>query len=262
MQSRQLDLWLLVALILAVVGITGCGSDDGITLTGGDGELKINLNSQQDGIWVNGTGKVMATPDVAILRLGIEVQRETVAAAQAEAQEAMDRVMEALKDEGVYEKDIQTQYFNIHKVTRWDKVYEDNDEQEIVIGYKVTNVVTAKIRDVETAGDVIDAVAIAGDDLTRIDNISFTVDDPKPYYEQAREQAVEYAEEKAKQLAEVAGVKLGKPTYISESTYMPSPNYYGRDAVMAEAAPAPSTSISPGEMEITTNVQMAYSIAD
>ena len=258
-------LWLAVAglaLILAVVGITGCGSDDGITLTGGDGELKINLNSQQDGIWVNGTGKVYATPDVAILRLGIEVQRETVAAAQAEAQEAMDRVMKALKDEGIDEKDIQTQYFNIQKVTRWDKVYEGNGEQEIVVGYRVTNVVSAKIRDVEKAGNVIDAVAIAGGDLTRVDSISFTVDDPTPYYEQAREQAIKYAEAKAKQLAEVAGVKLGKPTYISESTYMPSPNYYSRDMVMAEAVPEATTSISPGEMEIITNVQMAYSIDD
>ena len=62
----------------------------------------------------------MATPDIAILRLGIEAQEKTVAEAQAQAAEAMDRVMTALKDNGVADKDIQTQYFNIRKVTRWD----------------------------------------------------------------------------------------------------------------------------------------------
>jgi len=253
--------WLVVigvALILAVVGVTGCSSEGGVTLSGETSELKINLNSQQEGIWVSGNGKVYATPDVAILRLGIEAQEATVAEAQTQAAEAMDQVMEVLEDEGIDEKDIQTQYFNIHRVTRWD----NNREQEIVLGYRVTNMITAKIRDVDTAGEVIDAVATAGGDLIRIDNISFTVDDPTPYYEEAREQAIEYAEAKARQMAEVAGVKLGKPNYISESSYMPSPNYYGRDMVMAEAAPAPTTSISPGEMEITINVQIAYSIVD
>ena len=254
-------IWLVVigvALILAVVGVSGCGSEGGITLSGDTSELRLQLDTQQQGIWVNGSGKVYAVPDVAVLRLGIEAREATVAGAQAEAAEAMAEVTEALKSNGVDEKDIQTQSFSIRKVTRWDNV----KEQEIVIGYRVTNMVTAKIRDVDEAGDVIDAVAAAGGDLTRIDSISFTVDDPTPYYEEAREKAVADAEAKARQLAEVAGVKLGKPTYISESSYMPGLNY-GRDmVVMAEATGETPTSISPGEMEITLNVQLAYAITD
>jgi uncharacterized protein YggE len=257
-------LWLAVigaVLVLAVVGLTSCEGDGGVAL-GSNGDIRVSLDSQQDGIWVSGTGKVYAKPDIAVLRLGIDVQRETVAQAQAEAQVAMDQVMEALKSQGVDEKDIQTQYFNIQKVTKWDKVYEDGTEQEIIIGFRVANVVSAKIREVEKAGEVIDAVAAAAGDATRIDSISFTIDDPSPYYEEAREEAVKYAKAKAEQLAEAADVELGKLAYITESTYMPSPNYYSRDMVMAEAAPGMSTSISAGEMEVTTTVQMAYSIAD
>ncbi len=68
------------------------------------------------------------------------------------------------------------------------------------------------------------------------------------------------AQAKAKQLAEVAGVTLGKPTYISESSYMPGP-IYRQDMVMkAEGAPPPETPISPGEMEINLNIQLAYAI--
>jgi len=258
-------LWLAVVgvvLILAVVGMAGCNGEEGVSLSGVNGELKLSLNNQQDGIWVSGTGKVYVSPDIAILRLGIDVQKPTVAEAQAEATVAMDQVMEALKSQGIDEKDIQTQYFNIQKVSEWDKVYEDGGSREIIIGFRVNNVVSAKIRDVEKAGEVIDAVAVAGGDSTRIDSISFTIDDPSPYYEEAREEAVKYAKAKAEQLAAAAGVKLGKLAYITENTYMPSPNYYSRDMVMAEAAPGVTTSISAGEMEVTTSVQMAYGIAD
>jgi uncharacterized protein YggE len=250
--------WLAIAgtvLILVVVGLVGCGSEGGVTLKGDTSALKISMNSQQEGIWVNGEGKVTAVPDVAILSLGIEAQELTVAEAQAKAAEAMDNVMKALKNAGINEKDIQTQYFNIQKVTRWD----NDKQQEIVIGYQVTNTVTAKVRDVTKAGSVIDAVAAAGGDLTRINSIGFTVDDPSPYYEQARVKAVNDAAAKAKKLADTAGVKLGKPTYITESSYIPGPIY--RDVAKAEGTtPSVETPVSPGEMEITANVQIGYTI--
>ena len=113
------------------------------------------------------------------------------------------------------------------------------------------------------AGTVIDAVAVAGGDLTRIDSISFSVDDTTGYYAEAREKAVADAEAKAKQLAEVAGVKLGKAVYVSESSYVPGP-IYRQDLIAEKAAGAPAveTPISPGEMEITLNVQLAYAILD
>jgi len=250
--------WLVavgVVVLLTAVVVSGCGTE-GARLTTDNGELKLSLNNQQEGIWVSGEGRVVAVPDVAILRLGIEAQEVTVAEAQEQAREAMDRVMKALENEGVAEKDIQTQYFNINRVTRWDS----QEEKEVIIGYRVTNVVTAKVRDVAKAGDVIDAVAIAGGDYTRIDSIGFTVDDPSEYQKEAREQAVADAEAKAKQLAEAAGVKLGRPLYITESSYIPGPIYRQDMIAKAEGAPAVETPISPGEMEITLNVQISYEI--
>jgi uncharacterized protein YggE len=244
--------WLVaisLALVLAVVGFSGCSA--GPTTIG-----TVDINSQQSGIWVSGTGKVTVIPDIATLSLGIEAQAATVAEAQAQAATAMGAVMTALAENGVADKDIQTQYFSIYQVTRWD----DTKNEEIVIGYRVTNMVTAKIRDIEKAGPTIDAVAAAGGDYTRINNISFSVDDPTPYYEQARQKAVADAKAKAEQLADLAGVNLGRPTYISEGSVSPPVIY--REAAMAVPAPAPTTPISPGEIELTLNVQVAYAIAD
>ncbi len=237
-----------LVLLLAVVGFSGCGSSPTTIGT-------VGVNSQQTGIWVSGEGKVSVTPDIVTLSLGIQAQAATVAEAQSQAATAMSAVMTALTDNGVADKDIQTQHFSINQVTRWD----NTKNEEIVIGYQVTNMVTAKIRNVENAGPIIDAVATAGGDYTRINNISFSVDDPTPYYEQARQKAMADATAKAEQLAELAGVTLGKPTYISEGSVTP-PVIYRDTGVAAVPAPTPTTPVSVGEIELTLDVQVAYAI--
>ena len=243
--------WLLtttLALVVTAIGLSGCSQGSTIERT--------ILSNQQEGIWVSGTGEVSGVPDIVTFRLGIEAQEKSVADAQTQAAEAMNKVMAALTASGVAEKDIQTQYFSIRRVTRWDR----EKEQEVVVGYRVTNRVTAKIRDVEKAGTIIDAVAEAGGDLTRVDSIGFSIDDPTAYYEEARKEAVADAKAKAEELAGRAGVKLGKPTYISEGTRVTSP--VPRAVVVYEEAVGAPTPISPGEMEISLTIQVAYAILD
>ena len=241
-------LWALgLTLVLAVVGLSGCTSEIS----------NVQLDSQQKGIWVTGTGEVTVVPDIATLRLGIAAEAATVVEAQSQAVEAMDKVMSALTDNDVAEKDVQTQYFNIRQVTEWDRV----KEEETVIGYRVTNMVTAKIREVDKAGTIIDAVAEAGGDLTRIDGISFSVDEPSAYYEEARQEAMADAKAKAEHLAELGEVSLGKPTYISEGVSTLYPVY--RSVTVEEAIPSSvPTSISPGEQEISLTIQVIYAILE
>ncbi len=236
--------WLILFLVVVLAfGAAGCAQGYNVSVT----------PQQQTGIWVTGQGEVMAVPDIAELRLGVEVQADTVAEAQTQASAAMDKVQQALEDNGVAEKDIQTQRYSIYPVTKW---ISDKDEQEIV-GYRVTNIVVAKIRDVDEAGAIIDAVAEAGGDSTRIQAISFDVDDKTPYYEQARAKAVEDANNKATQLAELADVGLGKATYISEgAAYLP----VRADSYDVYPEVGGTTPISPGELKITVQVQMIYQI--
>ncbi len=244
-------LLVVIGLVLAVsLLLIGCEeqeeSSSEVALTGSI--------SQQTGIWVSGTGEVTVTPDVAILTLGVEAQETTVNAAQSEATSAMNAVMAALKSNGVADKDIQTQWYNISPVTRWD----DRTSEQITTGYSVTNMVTVKIRDISKAGTIIDAVAEAGGNSTRVNGISFTVDDPAAYNTQAREKAMQDASAKAQQLATLAGVTLGKAIYISESgSYIPAP-YYPK--VYLDESASGGIPISAGELEITLSVQVGYAI--
>ena len=265
-------LLILIALVVAIplLVAVGCNSNEGnansMPEAGdfvapaplGEGgrvlEAMSPNNSQQPlGVWVSGEGKVSVVPDIAVLSLGVEAQEMSVAQAQRQARQAMNEIMEALSDNGVAERDIKTQRFSIEDVWNWI------DEERVFEGYRVTNLVTAKIRDLDNAGPIIDAVTEAGGDLTRINNLYFTIDDPTPHYTEARLLAMQDAMAKAQQMAQIAGITLGKPTYITESGgYIPVPTPYPARA-MSEAGAAP-TPISPGETEISLTVQMVYTI--
>lgn len=259
--------WLLVislTLVVAIVGLCSCTSP-GVSLEESLSELKVSLiPEQQEMISVTGEGKVTVVPDIVTLSLGVVAQQASIAEAQTQTAEAMDKVITALTDNGLNERDIQTQYFNVRQVTRWDP----ETEQELVVGYEVTNMVIAKVRvlDYESytldykVGTVINAVVEAGRDLTRIKSISFSVDDPSDYYKEAIGEAMADAETKAQQLAELAGVTLGKPIYISEWTSYPIyPVEVYMEAAAVTAAPTP---ISPGEIEIILTVQVSYAILE
>jgi uncharacterized protein YggE len=261
---KKLRFVVTVLLFMLVLFVAGCNSASSAPpvfsalVGGGDQSGGIIWSQQNVGLWVTGEGKASGAPDVANIVLGVQVQESSVAVAQREAAEAMDKIIKVLKSKGVADKDIQTLQFNIQMVTRWI----DKENREEIIGYRIMNTVMAKIRKVNEAGSVIDAVAVAGGNVTRINSISFIVDDPAPYYKEARDKAVANAIAKAKQIAGTAGIKLGKTISITENVgYVPSPvmrNYMKADA--AAAAPAAPTPISAGELEFQINVQIVYAI--
>ncbi|MFH1662711.1 MAG: SIMPL domain-containing protein [Chloroflexota bacterium] len=248
--KKGLLLTICVVLALVAVGATGCSS-----YFGSDGsEVVGSIASQQNiGIWVTGVGEVSVVPDIAMLSIGVQAQKDTVTEAQQAAIGAMNGVMGVLDSYNIEEEDIQTQQFSIQPVYNWD------EKEQILVGYSVTNIVTVKIRSIDDAGSIIDAAVTAGGDYARVNSISFTVDEPEAYYKDAREEAMKDAEAKAKQLAGLGDVKLGKANYINEySNNVLTPVIY-RD--YSESAPtAVETSISPGEIKIRLTVEVHYNI--
>ena len=245
-----------LALLATIIGLSGCAG--GAAAPALPAITGINVASQQQGVWVSGHGSVFVAPDICTLRLGVDAQATTVTDAQAQAAKAMDAVMKSLTANGIAAKDIQTQAYSIQRVTRYDQP----TQKEVFVGYRVSNFVTAKIRAIDKVGITIDAVTAAGGDLTRIDSISFSIEDPTASLQSARDKAMADAKAKAGQLATLGGIKLGKPTYISDSSQgviIPQSK-----VAMPAAAPgvAATTPISAGEMQVTVDVQVVYGILD
>ncbi|MFH1381508.1 MAG: SIMPL domain-containing protein [Chloroflexota bacterium] len=208
--------------------------------------------SQQTGIWVDGQGKVNAVPDTAIISLGVQAQAETVTEAQTQAVSTMSAIVAALKSNGIQDKDIQTQNFSISPVAE-----SKDGSAPVVVGYMVTNTATVKIRTVASTGPVIDAAAQAGGNLTRINSISFTIDDPTALQAQAQELALQDAKTKAKAIADTMGVRLGQLTYVQVSASTPFPQPI---AAVPGPLPGVATPISPGELTVQVTAQTGWAI--
>jgi uncharacterized protein YggE len=245
MTNRRELCMALAGLALLGLALAGCGSE---------GTTVVTPAAPTEGISVSGSGSAFGTPDVAVLQLGVSVLKPSVAEAREQAASAMQDVLDSMKDAGVEEKDIQTTRFSVQAEYDYDR-----GEQELQ-GFRVTNIVTAKLRDIDETGEVLDDAVKAGGDLVEVQSVNFTIDDPEDLREEARREAVEDARQKAETLAELAGVKLGKPLSISESGG-PVPISYRGAAEMGlaveEEAPTP---IEAGELEVAIDVQIVYAI--
>jgi hypothetical protein len=93
-----------------------------------------------------------------------------------------------------------------------------------------------------------------------VQSISFSIDDTTALSSQARQKAVADAQATAEELAALAGVTLGEPTYITESSSTPYTQTYYDRSVSYSAEAAPATEISPGELEVVVSVNITYGI--
>ena len=239
-----------ILLLPLVAGLTFLA----VACNGGDTFVTPD-NTGAMGVNATGTGPAVGEPDVLTLTVGVSAQRENVAEAREAAATAQTAVIAALRDKGVAEEDIQTVQFSVNPQ------YDFSRERQEIVGYVVSNVVIAKVRDLDSAGDVIDAATIAGGNDAVVQGVSFGIDDPTELQAQAREEAVRKAREQAEQLASNAGASLGKLLSISESAYYPFydrgfPSAAGGDAAFQEAA----TPIQSGQLEISVTVNVLYAI--
>jgi uncharacterized protein YggE len=144
-----------------------------------DTGISQGIQSNQDiGISVTGIGSVGVTPDIAVVNVGVQVQMDSLAAAQQQAADSMAAVMDALDNHSIADKDIQTGNYNIQPVP------SSKDGDYVLVGYIVTNTAWVKIRNLDDAGSIIDDVVAAGGEYVIINGISFSVDQPDTYYQQ------------------------------------------------------------------------------
>ena len=202
------------------------------------------------GIQVSGIGRATGVPDLAVLTLGVEASRDTVEAARADAASALDKMVSVLKGKGVAERDIQTRYFSIYP--RYDQTGRD------ITGYQVSNILMVKVRNLSTVGSVIDDVTKAGGNITRFQGISFTIENTKALEERARAEAAADLQARAKQLAALTGVQLGRPTTIIEGSASTPPMPFMERAMVASADA--TTPVLAGEMEVVVTLQAIFAI--
>lgn len=210
---------------------------------------------EQPHISVRGTGLVSAKPDLANLQIGVQIQNASLDAAQSEAATKMDAAMKQLKAAGIEDKDISTAQYNVEPVME----YRDNQAPRVT-GFRVTNILNIKLRDISKAGKTIDDMVKSG--ANSVYGLSFGFSDPSALMKQAREQAMNDAKAKAGELATLGGVTLGTPLAIDDSGANVPPVVMDavREKSMAGDMSVAATNIAPGQQEIRVDVSVIYAI--
>jgi uncharacterized protein YggE len=242
---------LLLVLALAGVWLWGQVTSQAVAQTPADQPTY----SPSEIITVVGQGSVHVKPDIAQVSIGVNTSAESISQAVADNEAKMTAILAALEKAGVAEKDIQTMNYSIQLDNSQGPVPATGSSAEPTKPtYTVSNMVNVTVRNLDSVGDVLDAAIEAG--ANNIWGISFAVSDPTAAQSDARVKAIDDAKARAQALADLNGVKLGPVMSVSETVSggpVPLPAAY-------ESAAAKGGTISPGELEISYQVQVSYFI--
>ncbi|NOS67477.1 MAG: SIMPL domain-containing protein [Candidatus Peribacteraceae bacterium] len=245
--SVQPPLWMSVAVLLAVA-IGG-----GFYVYGKKIEVKDVAPTL---ISVTGEGKANATPDIAELTFGIQIQRQpTAKAAMDQLGKGMTAVFEAVKKAGIEEKDISTAGLSLNPAYDW------NEGRQIMRGFDASQSLRVKVRDLDAVSDVLAAATNAG--ANQAGGVSFIVDEPEKSRAEARQEAITLAQQKAQTLAKQLGMSLGELKSFNEGGGYVPPIMYGRDATAAMAEKSMDVTATPlpaGEQEVNVQVTLTYEL--
>jgi uncharacterized protein len=200
-------------------------------------------------ISVTGEAQVSVPPDMAQIDGGVTSEGKTAREASEANNAAMGKVLLALKGSGIDEKDYQTSRLSLQPVNSSNRP----GGLPAITGYRASNRVTIRLRDVTKVANVIDTLVGAG--ANDIGGINFMVSQASKLLDEARESAIADARRKAEIYAKSAGVTLGAPLSISEAGAA-NPVLYRRMAAPMAASGAP---VAQGEetLQVTVNVSWA-----
>lgn len=237
-------------------------------------------SSAPTGLAVSGRGEAKAAPDIARATVGIEIRADSAEQATSQANERMAAVIAALKGAGVAESDLRTNNFSItferdytpeppppppepqpkpnrSGATAATTAAPAPAAPQIRGNYRASNTVEVTVRDPSKVSAVLSAANAAG--ANNVWGIQFELSDREPLRAQARAQAVERAKQNAAQLAQLAGVKLGRIRAIEDVAEggVPMLQMGEMRAQMADSSAVP---VQQGELTIHHEVRVTWSL--
>jgi len=203
-------------------------------------------------ITVTGTGSVATVPDMAMINLGVSNQAKQAAAAMAATSETTAKMLQQLAALGIEPADMQTSNLSLNPV--WSNRSSSGSGNREISGFVASNSVLVRVRDLQALGQIMGAVTSVG--ANNFNGLQFSLQDPAPLANLARQKAVADAIAKASLFAMAADVPLGAVQSITEQ---------GGARPMAmemSAARGANMPIAAGEVSVAASVVMVFAIGD
>jgi len=239
-QSFRMPLAVAAAGVAAAV-LAGCDAQSGPGGQPGSGTRQVT---------VIGAGQVQGTPDTLTVNASMESLAADATAAMNQTNERQTAVIDALVGAGIDRKDIATTAADLQPQ------YGGSDGT-VINNYRATNSITVTVRDLAKASDAIGLIVSTGGNATRVNSISYSIEDDSPLVRDARARAFDDAKDRANQYAQLSGLKLGKVVSISEAT-APTPPVPLPAMPKAMEAAAP---LEPGQQTVGFTVTVIWELS-
>jgi len=199
---------------------------------------------------VTAVGKTSLTPDVATIRAGVVTQAATAEAALADNAQRVQRVLAALRQARVADRDIQTATISLQPQYRYGE-----NVPPVITGYQASNTVSVRFRDVARSGAILDALVRVG--ANQIDGPNLSIDRPETAQDQARVDAITKARARAEVYARAAGLRVDRIVSITEGEGY-QPPMAPMPVAMRLQSKAADTEIAPGEQDVTITTTVRF----
>lgn len=233
--SRTGRVMACAAAVLAAAVLSGC-----------DAAPPVNTGARQ--VTVVGSGEVRGVPDTLTADVAIEVVAPDVTAAMNQTNERQQAVLDALNARGIDDADIATTAVNLQP---------QYGENSAITGYRAGNSISVTIRELDAASSALATIVNAGGDATRINSVSFSIEDDSKLVGDARARAFDDAQGRAQQYAELSGLSLGKIISISEA---PGGSTPPQPMPVPQAAMADAVPLQPGQQTVSFSVTAVWEL--
>jgi uncharacterized protein len=190
-----------------------------------------------------------AYPDMATIRAGVLTEAETAVDAVERNSSIMKKVFRSLEQAGIANKDVSTSDFEVNP-----KYRERDNQTPKLVGYTVSNIVTVRVRALDTLGATLDRMVDAG--VNQVNGIDFIVSKADELLDEARKSAVADARRKAEIYAAAAGVELGSVVSINEGGH--SGGFASKNRV--QSGNNNSVSIAIGQQTLDVQVSVVWAL--
>lgn len=214
----------------------------------------VSSNESARVLSVTGSAQIPVQPDIAYITVGVHSVNQDVATAVDENNRVIDTIKHKLVDEfGISEKDIQTSNFNL-----WASDQYSPDGQYTGVQYMLDSTMYVTVRNLDNLGIILDEVIKNG--ANSIYGVQFDLADRSSALAEGRTKAVENAQDQAAALAQAAGLILGEIQTINYYGGGYSAVYYGGMGGGGAGAVEQAVPISAGQLMISVDVNVTYSI--
>jgi uncharacterized protein len=212
---------------------------------------------------ITGDAAVNVVPDRVRVFLGVESRNANLLVAKAVNDAGVRKVIDAARALNITPGDIQTDYIQV------DMSYDSHD-QTIIDFYRVTKDVQILLKNIQQFEELVTQVLLAG--ANHVYDVEFSTSELRKHRDAARALAVKAAQEKARDLAAAAGLKVvGTPFAVSSYSYGGGASYgrwhsrgYGQSQNVVQSAGSGSDGIGVdgtvalGKISVTASVSMEF----